>query len=37
LEEDGFDHVSMAKPGFPLLLKEIRELSKKIKTQKNIK
>jgi len=37
LEEDGFDHVSMAKPGFPLLLKEIRELSKRIKTQKNIK
>ena len=37
LEEDGFDHVSMAKPGFPLLLKEIKELSKKIKTQKNIK
>lgn len=36
LEEDGFDHVSMAKPGFPLLLKEVRELSKKIKTQKNI-
>lgn len=35
-EEDGFDHVSMAKPGFPLLLKEIREISKKIKTQKNI-
>ncbi len=35
-EEDGFDHVSMAEPGFPLLLKEIRELSKKIKTQKNI-
>jgi len=35
LEEDGFDHVSMAKPGFPLLLKEIRDLSKKIKTQKN--
>lgn len=37
LEEDGFDHVGMAKPGFPLLLKEIKELSKKIKTQKNIK
>lgn len=36
LEEDGFDHVAMAKPGFPLLLKEIRELSKKIKTQKNL-
>lgn len=36
LEEDGFDHVSMAKPGFPLLLKEIREISKKIKTQKNL-
>ncbi len=36
LEEDGFDHVSMAKPGFPLLLKEIRDLSKKIKTQKNL-
>lgn len=36
LEEDGFDHVNMAKPGFPLLLKEIRDLSKKIKTQKNI-
>lgn len=36
LEEDGFDHVGMAKPGFPLLLKEIREISKKIKTQKNI-
>lgn len=36
LEEDGFDHVSMAKPGFPLLLKEITEISKKIKTQKNI-
>ena len=35
-EEDGFDHVGMAKPGFPLLLKEIREISKKIKTQKNI-
>jgi len=36
LEEDGFDHVSMAKPAFPLLLKEIRDLSKKIKTQKNL-
>jgi len=36
LEEDGFDHVSMAKPGFPLLLKEIGDLSKKIKTQKNL-
>ena len=36
LEEDGFDHVSMAKPGFPLLLKEIIDLSKKIKTQKNL-
>lgn len=36
LEEDGFDHVGMAKPGFPLLLKEMREISKKIKTQKNI-
>ena len=36
LEEDGFDHVGMAKPGFPLLLKEIREISKKIKTQKNL-
>jgi acetyl esterase/lipase len=36
LEEDGFDHVSMAKPGFPLLLKEISEISKKIKTQKNL-
>ena len=36
LEEDGFDHVSMAKPGFPLLLKEIRDLSKKIKTQKKL-
>lgn len=37
LEEDGFDHVSMAKPGFPLLLKEIREISTKIKKQKNLK
>lgn len=36
LEEDGFDHVSMAKPGFHLLLKEIREISKKVKTQKNL-
>ncbi|UQB68512.1 alpha/beta hydrolase [Epilithonimonas zeae] len=36
LEEDGFDHVAMAKPGFPLLLKEVRELAKKIKTQKNL-
>lgn len=36
LEEDGFDHVSMAEPGFPLLLREIRDISKKIKTQKNI-
>jgi len=36
LEEDGFDHVSMAKPGFPLLLKEIREISTKIKKQKNL-
>lgn len=36
LEEDGFDHVGMAKPGFFLLLKEIKELSKKIKTQKNL-
>lgn len=34
LEEDGFDHVAMAKPGFPLLLKEIRELTKNIKIQK---
>lgn len=34
LEEDGFDHVAMVKPGFPLLLKEIRELTKNIKIQK---
>jgi len=36
LEEDGFDHVSMAQPAFPLLLKEIRDISKKIKTQKKL-
>ncbi|RRQ46586.1 alpha/beta hydrolase [Chryseobacterium sp. SC28] len=35
LEEDGFDHVGMAKPGFQLLLKEIREISKKTKTNQN--
>lgn len=36
LEEDGFDHVSMAQPAFHLLKKEVRELTKKIKTQKNL-
>ncbi|MPT33088.1 MAG: alpha/beta hydrolase [Chryseobacterium sp.] len=35
-EEDGFDHVSMAQPAFHLLIKEVRELTKKIKTQKNL-
>ncbi len=36
LEEDGFDHVSMAQPAFHILIKEVRELTKKIKTQKNL-
>ncbi|MDP9956715.1 acetyl esterase/lipase [Epilithonimonas hungarica] len=35
-EEDGFDHVSMSQPAFHLLIKEVRELTKKIKTQKNL-
>lgn len=37
LEENGFDHVSMAKPGFFILLKEVQDLTKKIKSEKNIK
>ena len=36
LEEDGFDHVSMAQPAFHILIKEVKELTKKIKTQKNL-
>lgn len=36
LEEDGFDHVSMAQPAFHILIKEVGELTKKIKTQKNL-
>jgi acetyl esterase/lipase len=37
LEEEGFDHVSMAKPGFFILLKEVQDLTKKIKSGKSIK
>lgn len=36
LEEDGFDHVGMANPGFLILKKEVQELTKKIKTEKKI-
>ncbi len=36
LEEDGFDHVGMANPGFFILKKEVQELTKKIKTEKKI-
>lgn len=36
LEEDGFDHVGMANPGFSILKKEVQELTKKIKTEKKI-
>lgn len=37
LEEERFDHVSMAKPGFFILLKEVQDMTKKIKSEKNIK
>ncbi len=36
LEEEGFDHVGMANPGFFILKKEVQDLTKKIKTEKKI-
>ena len=32
-ELDGFDHGGMAEPGFPLLLAEVKEITKKINAQ----